>query len=286
MLAQNIAVGAFVVLLMLSVGLDLSVDSVIATLRRPLALGAGALTGYVLVPLLAMAMAALAEVDPGVRAGLLLCAFAPGGPMGAYLTWQARGNVPLAAAMVLLFNAANTVLIPLGLSLAGVAGVGDGFSHLGEMATTIVLYQILPLAVGMALRRGVPGRAARLQRVCASLANLLLVLVGGGVLLFQGARFLEAGPRAVLAVLSCVLGSLVLGWFCAPRSRPDRVALACVGVIHSTSACILLATTWFKDPLVLLTVVLWSGSMFLVGVVAARLLGRAARSATSVAGGG
>lgn len=279
MLAQNIVVGAFVVLLMLSVGLDLSVDSVLGTIRQPLSLGAGVLTGYILVPLLALTVAALAEVGAGVRAGLLLCAFAPGGPMGAYLTWLARGNVPLAATMVLFFNAANTVLIPVGLSLAGVAGVGGGFEHLGEMATTILLYQILPLVAGMAFRRVAPGRAAKLQRLFASLANLLLVLVGGGVVLFQGGRFLEAGPRAVLAVLSCVLGSLLIGWFCSPRRRADRVALACVGVIHSTSACILLATTWFKDPLVLLTVVLWSGTMFVVGVVAARLMRRGSAEA-------
>lgn len=274
MQVQNIAVGAFVVLLMLSVGLDLSVEGVVQTVRRPAGLLLGALSGYVLVPLLALVLAAVLHVEPAVRTGLLLCAFAPGGPMGAYLTWMARGNVPLAAACVLIFSAGNTVLIPLGLGLAGVAGVDDGFDHLGEMTLTIVVYQIVPLAVGMVMRRAAPPLAMRLQRLFSGAANLLLLVVGAGVVLTQFGRFLEAGPRAVLAVLGCVLGSLVIGALVAPARREDRVALGCIGVIHSTSACILLATTWFKEPLVVLTVLLWSGVMFVVGLVAARLFRR------------
>lgn len=268
---QTVAVGAFVVLLMLSVGLDLSPGSIGQTFRRPRALLYGALAGYLMVPAWMLLLARVLAVEPGVRAGLLLCALAPGGPMGAYLTLVARGNVALAAALVLIFNLANTVAIPLGLGLLRVDGLDAGFDHLGEMALTILLNQILPLGVGMHLRMRSPARAARLQAACARAANALLLVVGLGVLLSQGRRVLEVDPRALLAVLLGVAGSWALGWLLAPAVRADRIALAHVGVVHATSTCILLATTWFHDPRVVLTVFAWSGTMFLFGLVSARL---------------
>jgi len=271
-LAQTVFVGAFVVLLMFSVGLDLSLDSLAHTVRRPLGLLAGALTGYALVPLAGALAASVLDLSAPARAGLMLCAVAPGGPMGAYLALRAQGDVALAAALVLLFNVANTVLIPIGLNIFGVAVDFEGGGYIWPMARTIVLFQILPMAAGLLLHRHWPDQSARLQRVSSTAANVLLAVVGVAVVVLQGQRFVQAGLATILAVEGTVLLSLGLGWLVSPRGRDRRVALAMVGVIHSSSACVLLASTWFKDPTTLLTVLTWAGCMFVTGVVAAWFL--------------
>lgn len=273
-LVQTVVVGLFVVLLMFSVGLDLSLDRLSDTIRKPLGLLAGAVTGYVLVPLVAVGLAAALDLSPAVRAGLVLCAVAPGGPMGAYLVLAARGNVALAAALVLLFNIANTVLIPIGLDIFAVPVSATGNGHILAMARTIVLFQVLPLSAGLLVHRCAPAHSRRLQVLSSRAANTLLAVLGVAVVVLEGRRFIEAGLVTVLAVEGAILASLALGWLVSPRDRGTRVALSLVGVNHSTSACILLASTWFDDPATLLTVFIWAGCMFVTGIGAARLLAR------------
>ncbi len=272
--AQNIAVGLFVVLLMLSVGLDLSLERILGVLKRPRALLIGMAGQYLLVPPVALLLARALGLPPAATAGLVLCAVAPGGPMGAYLALQARGDVALAASLVLLSNVLNTAFIPLGLDLARVLiGPTDG-SYLWPMARTILLFQVLPLTAGIGLRRAAPERAATLQRGSARLANAILVVVAVAVVATQARRFLDAGLQTLLAVEGTVLFAMAVGWLLSPRGRPTRIALACTGVIHSVSACVLLASAWFPDPATLLTVFAYSGSMFTTGVVAARIMAR------------
>lgn len=273
--AENLVAGAFVVLLMLSVGLDLSLSGLAATLRRPGGLLAGLLSGYLLVPLVAAGLAHLLELGPGARAGLLLCAVAPGGPMGAYLALSARGDVALAVTLVLVFNVANTLLIPLGLSVLDVPVPTEDSGYLWDMAFMIVATQLVPLSVGVLVRLARPQVARRLQAATSWTANALLLVFGVAVVVLEGGRFLQAGWPTVLAVLGAVLASLVLGWVVSPPRRETRVALASVGVIHSSSACVLLASAWFPDPATLLTVLTWAGIMFVVGVGAARWMRRA-----------
>lgn len=271
---QNLAVSAFVVLLMVSVGLDLSLDRVVGCIRRPLGLLSGLLVQYLLVPAVAVALAAALDLQPAARAGLLLCAVAPGGPMGAFLALQAGGDVALAAAVVILANVLNTVLVPVGLEVLGVPVGPMDQAHILPMAQTIVLYQVLPLVFGLVLRRVLPDQAARLQRATAFVANALLLVFSVAIVVAQGSHLLEAGVGAILAVEGTVLASFLLGWLVSPPDREARVALATTGVIHSTSACVLLASTWFPDPGTLLVVFVYSGCMFVTGMAGTRLLAR------------
>lgn len=273
-LLQSVAVGTFVVLLMLSVGLDLSLDRILATLRRPAALLAGLAVQYLLVPLVAWAAASGLALGEAERAGLLLCAVAPGGPMGAFLALQARGDVALGAAVVLVSNVLNTLMIPIGLDLLGVAVGPSDEGHVWPMARTILLFQLLPLTVGLLIHRSWPQGARHLQRWTAGLANGLLLVFGVAVAATQWPQLSQVDPRAVLAVELTVLAAFMLGGLLSPPGRATRVALATTGVIHSVSACVLLASTWFSDPMTLLVVFAYSGCMFATGVIATRLLAR------------
>lgn len=274
---QDAVVGVFVVLLMLSVGLDLSLSALGGVLRRPLSIGSGLVVGYVVVPAIALGASHAFGLPPAARAGLLLCAVAPGGPMGAFLALQGRGDVALAASLVLLFNVLNTVLVPLGLGLLGADPGELGPDQLFAMARTILLFQVLPLTVGLFVHRAAPAQARRLQKLSSTAANALLIVFAVAMIALQAERFLAVGLRAVLAVVVTVLGALAAGWLFAPRDLPQRTALTTVSAIHSVSLCVLLASTWFPDPATLLTVFAYSAVMFPVGVVAARVLARRAR---------
>ncbi len=278
-LVQNAAVGLFVVLLMTSVGLDLSLGRILACLRRPATLLVGLAGQYLLVPLAALLLARGLGLGTAATAGLLLCSVAPGGPMGAYLALRARGDVALAASLVLVSNVLNTLFIPVGLDLLGVAVQAGDSGHVWPMARTILFYQLLPLSAGIVIRRFQPDLALKLQRWLSNAANTLLVLVAIGVLVTEAGRFLAVGLRTLAAVQLTVLAALAVGWFLAPRDRPVRIALAASGSIHSVSACVLLASTWFEDPATLLTVFAYSGSMFITGVIASELMLRRGRAA-------
>ena len=90
-IVQEIAVGLFVLVMMLSVGLDLRIRQVFAVFRFPRLLILGLLINYVVVPSIGVGVIKALNIEPIYAIGLLLVV-ATGGPMGALLTQKVRGN--------------------------------------------------------------------------------------------------------------------------------------------------------------------------------------------------
>lgn len=112
---------AAMMVLMASLGLRLHPRELVATLRRPRALGAGLAVQMIGLPLAAFGIAHLFGLSAGLAAGLMLVAASPGGVSSNYITHLARGRVALSVAMTLTTSLAAPVTLPLVLALCGIA---------------------------------------------------------------------------------------------------------------------------------------------------------------------
>ncbi|MFT4624832.1 MAG: BASS family bile acid:Na+ symporter [Myxococcota bacterium] len=259
----QILIGGFAVTVMLSVGLALPVREVAAVRERPMALLGGLVLNYVLVPLWIVLLVQLAPVDPAAATGLLLCAAAPGGPVGAFFTQRARGALGVAVALVVVMNLLNPVVTTAWIGVLGLrsADGGPGLDLLG-IARTIVVYQLIPLGLGVVALHKWPEAAARVQPWVARAAQLLMGLMAVGFVLLKPEVLLEAGPWPVVVASVSVWGALGMGWAMGRGDAQLGSALALTAGIRNMSMVMVTVAAWFPDPATLLGAISYSVSMF------------------------
>ena len=256
---QEALVGSFVVFMMLSVGIDLSIERIKAVFQRPRILATALTVNYLLVPLLFTALFGVFDVDGMWAVGLMFVAVAPGGPVAGVLIQNAGGHLALGVSLIILMNVLNTVLTPMGFLALGASSSAD-LPVLG-MVKTIVMFQLLPLAVAMSFRRVRPHAAERIQPLIERAAKLLLVVVAAAVLISEMPR-LSKVPIGMIALCHvAVLTSMVLGWMVTPGDRSERIAVALATPYRSISVVLLLLASWIRDMDAMLAAMTYSAAM-------------------------
>jgi BASS family bile acid:Na+ symporter len=268
-----------VVAIMLSVGLDLEVHRLLAVFRRPKLLLAGLGVNHLLVPLAVVGIVTLFDLPPTLAIGVLICAVTPGGPIGVLLAQTARANLAAAISLVVAMNLINTATAPIAIDLLLSVGFSNSLQGTGAFPTlavvrTIVLLQLLPLAVGLVIRRRRPRLARRIHRPASVIAKGLLGFVIVSLTVTRGHLVLELGWTGVAAIEVCVLLSVGLGLLLTPGGRTDRAALGLITGFRNLSLALLLASAWFPDPRTLLTTMTYGLMMVVTLAAIAVVLGR------------
>jgi BASS family bile acid:Na+ symporter len=266
-LVQEIAVGVFVLVMMLSVGLDLRIQQVFAIFRFPRLLSLGLLINYIVVPAIGIGIVKGLALEPVYAVGLLLVVTTPGGPMGALLTQKVRGNLALATSLVVVMNVLNTVVTPFMAWLLHFAPeTANGDVPVIAMARTIILFQLTPLTIALWWRHHWESSALRWQPRAAMASNWLIGITAVG---FIAKEVIQGGAGAIIlpgpvlmATFSCVLASLLIGYALGAGRPADRSALCMVTSVRSMGLALLLAAAWFPDPASILTVATYSAVMF------------------------
>jgi BASS family bile acid:Na+ symporter len=248
---------AFLVAAMLSVGLEVSGRQILASLRDARWMGRALLANLVLMPAFCLVLVSLAPLRHDLEAGLLLMAAAPGAPFSIQFTSKAKGAVPLAAALLLLFCAIALVLTPVLGGLLLLQGTSLDLPA-SRLAWRFALYLLAPLLVGLAVRRWEPDKAAVLSKPVSALAGLcfpfLLVLTLG----LRSVRVLELGPLEVAgelgAMVALVVGGMAIGWLLGGPERSARRVLALGTGMRNTMVALLVAFASFPDTDIDLTV--------------------------------
>jgi BASS family bile acid:Na+ symporter len=101
---------AALVTIMLSMGLQVNIQDILASARpaRPLVLGL--LANYVIVPIVTLGLLSLFQANPMVSVGFFILAVCPGAPLGPPLTAIARGNVPWVIGMMVILAGLSAFL--------------------------------------------------------------------------------------------------------------------------------------------------------------------------------
>src|SRR5436305_11075623 len=111
--AIPVVVLVFVVSSMLAMGLGLTGGEIIAPLRNVRRVIMSLLANFVLVPLLALALAALLQLDQPLGIGLLLLGAAAGAPFLPKLAQLAKGNLAFAVGLMVLLMVVTVAYLPL-----------------------------------------------------------------------------------------------------------------------------------------------------------------------------
>lgn len=194
------------------------------TLRWPLHLTIQACT-FLLFPLLGLAfLAAVGDHIPtGLRLGFFyLCALPSTVSSSVALTAAARGNVPVAVFNATLSALLGVVLTPLWLALG--TGAEGATLPLGPVVLDLVLWLVLPLAIGQFLRPWIGGWMKRHKPLTQAVDR-------GTILLLVYTSFCDSFQRGVWAAQ---------GWEALAVALAGSAGLLTVALAVTSTACRLL----------------------------------------------
>jgi bile acid:Na+ symporter, BASS family len=154
-------------IIMIGIGLTLTVADFHREARQPRGVVVGTLAQLVLMPALGFAVALLLRLEPEIAVGLVIVAACPGGSTSNLIAYLARANVALSIVLTVLASVAAILTLPLYVSMAlgwwPISAESAIRMPVGQTVALLVGIILVPVAIGMAVRRRAPGRAASLE---------------------------------------------------------------------------------------------------------------------------
>jgi len=229
-----------IAVLVFAIGLQSTRGELVYLWRRPRLLLRAVLAMYVLVPLVALALALLLPVPPGIQAAVVVVAISAGAPL------VPRKLMPLHNDAYVLSLIATSSLLAIVTVPAWLAGLGAVFGielsiGAGDVARVLAVNFALPIALGMGVRAALPRLAARVANLLMAIGGLSLTL-GGFVLLATGLPLLAEASWLGLLVLATLTGAaLAVGHVMGGPVEEDRTALAIASATRHVGVAVLVA---------------------------------------------
>jgi BASS family bile acid:Na+ symporter len=264
----RICILVFVVSSMLSMGVSLTVAQIVTPLRDTRRVVLALVANFVLVPLLTYAVVLLIPVSEGQRIALILMATAAGAPFLPKLAEVAKGDIAFSVGLMLLLMVGTIVYLPLVLPwlLQGVA------VNPWKIAGSLILLMMVPLAAGLVLRARTTALADRLGAVLAKISNLALLLLTTLLVVLNFKNILSMIGPGGLAVILFLFVSLGAGFFLGGRTAAARSVMALGTGQRNISAALVVAGQNFKDPEVMVTLIVTAVVGLLILMPAAALM--------------
>ncbi len=236
--------------LMFALGLGLQGTALQQWRQRPALLVRVLVGSCLLVPLGALLLIKLSlvlPVAPPVRYAIALMALSPSAPLTLHKAGRKGGDREMAALLQVLAAIAAIVTIPLMADLFRQVFSVSGWdlAH-ADVALQVLVAQVLPLLLGLGLRRWLPALAARLVGPLEKLANgllLLLVLVILGLTLPALGSFLAGNLIALPLMAVLVMLCLAIGWLLAGPDPAESTTTALVTSMRNPGLALLFASS-------------------------------------------
>lgn len=161
-------------IIMFGMGLTLSLDDFREVAKRPVEVGIGVVSQFLIMPLVAVILTTVIPMSPEVAAGVILVGCCPGGTSSNVMTYLSKGDVALSVACTSVTTLAAPIVTPFLVWM-----FASQFLPVDAMAMFISIVKVilLPLALGFLLQKLLPGM------VKAAVPALPLVSVTGIVLI-------------------------------------------------------------------------------------------------------
>lgn len=237
-------------IIMVGIGLTLTVADFRREARAPKGMVVVALAQLTLMPALGFGIAALLGLPPAIAVGLVICAACPGGTTSNLVAFLARANVALSITVTVIASIVTVLTLPLYANLAiawqPTALDADVVVPLGRTIALLAGIILVPVALGMAVRRRSPRLADRLEAQVARFGAVVLLLLIAGIAYSVRDQFVEltlaAGPSALLLNL----GGIGMGYAVATVAglpSADRLTSAVELGVKNTTLGLLIALT-------------------------------------------
>ncbi|MED5562671.1 MAG: bile acid:sodium symporter [Cyanobacteriota bacterium] len=245
---MNVLIPGALFLIMFALGLNLR-DNHFDLIRNRSALLLRVLLGTcVLVPLVAMIILWLPlsfELSQPARLSIALMAVCPSAPLTLRKAGKVGGNAQMAVYLQMAAAIAAIISIPLMAELFTTVFKGQGWEiRPMQVAMNVGQVQILPLLLGLFLRRWLSAWAERAEPFFNKLANLLLLLLLVVIVVKAFPLLIPFASKNLLALALMavmVIASLLIGYLLAGPDPKERTTVSLVTSMRNPGLALLFA---------------------------------------------
>lgn len=179
----RIAIILMLFLVMVGMGLTLTGKDFVVLVTKPKGIIVGEILQFGIMPLIAVGFGYLLgfhEYFPYIYVGMILITATPGGVTSNLMTHFAKGDVALSVALTSISTVLSIVFVPLLLN-AYCSNIPDVVVPTGTIISTIVVLVIVPLGIGMLIRKWKEALAKKMIpifNILGVVALLFLIIAG------------------------------------------------------------------------------------------------------------
>ena len=237
-----------VFVVMFALGLMLGREQIAAALERRVVLTAVIFAVVVPIPALAVVIVKLFQPPLPVAAGIVLMAISPGAPVALRRALDAGGDRRFAPALHLAIVLLAVVTVPASVLILDWIFDKEFTVTPFDIGRQVFFAQLLPLALGAALRAWRPALAAVLEPRAARIGNLLLLGLGAMALVDLPAIIGQVGWGPSAAGFAMTIAALGVGAAFAGRDAEVRPAAAVAAAMRNPGLALLIATVNHASP--------------------------------------
>jgi len=246
---QSVTLAGYIILTMLAMGMKLSLSQVMETFGRVKIIVAALVVNLVVVPAAAwVALQIFDGLPENAVIAIVLLASAPG--YAPIMSAKAHGDLAYSTTLIFLLSAVSVVTIPITATLL-FAGQADVEVDPWSIVQTLLLYQLIPLGLGMGFRRF---REATADRLAPTLARFAQLAVGIAVLTYfvdlirdDGTPLIDMGWQSFVAWAAVTVVGLGAGYAAATPNQSAQRTLALHTAIRNVGVCLLVASKSFPN---------------------------------------
>ncbi|MDC0352809.1 bile acid:sodium symporter family protein [Candidatus Pelagibacter sp.] len=259
-------------LIMLGLGLGLSLKDFTRVLRTPKDFFIGFFSQLLILPIIALGIALILDLQAPIAVGLMIIAAAPGGVTSNVLTKFADGDVALSISLTAIVSLISIVSVPfVVIASAEILGVtiSSNISMTG-IALKMALVVSVPVIIGMIIRGFAENFISSKINIINKITGWLFVVVFAAIWIEEKDNILTYIAEAGLAVLILNVVMMTLAYFIAKKfvsgvAQQKCIALEC-GLQNGTLA-VFVTTLIFDDVAYLMPTAAYALTMYITGFI-------------------
>ena len=265
---------ASLIIIMLGMGLSLVAADFKRIILYPKAIFVGLVNQIILLPLIGFAIAISFPLTPEIAIGLMILAACPGGPTSNLITHLAKGDTALSVTLTALSSFITLLTIPFIINFALIHFLDEGQMiqlDVVETITRIFIIIIIPIIIGMIIRRYREKFALRMANPVRKASGIVIALVIIGILIKERENIVSYFQQAGIVALVLNVATMLVGYYSAKLFKiKDRRAISISiesgiqnGTLAMSIAIVLLGSTELA-----ITPAIYSLLMFFTGGLA------------------
>lgn len=234
-------------LVLFTMGTTLKLNNFLDVFKSPKEIIVGISAQYVIMPIIAFALASIFSLDLALTVGLILVGTVPGGTASDVITFLAKGDVALSVSLTAISTLLSPILTPIITLL--IIGNHIPFNPI-EMFISIIQIVIIPIVIGLLLNYKFPNFCEQLKDYLPALSSIVICLIVAGVVgANKQAIFTSSGIIIVVIIFQYFL-AMLLGFaagYLVGMKKKHMVTIAIEIAFQNSGLSTSLAKTHFPN---------------------------------------
>ena len=234
-------------IVLFTMGTTLKLDDFINVFRNPKEIAVGISAQYVIMPLMAFALASAFSLDTALTVGLILVGTVPGGTASDVITFLAKGDVALSVSL----TAVSTVISPILTPVITLLLIGNQihFNPVG-LFISIVEIVIVPIILGLILNYKFPNFCEKLKVYLPTVSSIVICLIVAGAIGANKQAILTSSAIILVVIVLQYLLAMLIGFgigYLAGMDKKQRITVAIELAFQNSGLSTSLAKTHFPN---------------------------------------